>query len=1136
MKQRSKARRLNPSAVIAAIVAGLLFITVGHTAATGTYVQHSTLGSGRWVRIQTPQTGLYKITHDELRKMGFADPEKVAVYGYGGWPLDEDFAQPAVDDVPATAIYRGVGYIIFFAKGPVKWDYSASANTFAHVNNPYSTYGCYFLTDAHEPVEMQLVPSIEAGAALTVSVYDDYRLHEEELVSVNESGRELYGESFAGGGSRIIASQAFNIPGITDDAAKVTMSFIARPKSSPGSASLRIDGQELIRMNFQPVSNDGSYIYLKARERTETVEWATGGNSSPQVEVAYSKSGDENVHLNYIRLHVKRTLAQYGDYTFFRSLASSGNVSRFVLQQATASTAVFDVTGGALPRRMETRLSGSELSFVIPAGEMREFVAVETDRALGGWTQVSGDVPNQDLHGLGATDMVIIAQPLLVPQAERLAARHRADGLRVAVVSPQAIYNEFSSGTPDATSYRRLMKMLYDRAETAADRPKYLLLFGDGAYDNRRLTAAWKQINTTNMLLTYQSVNSLDHASYVTDDYFGALDNGRFTTGPLRLGIGRFPVRSEAEAEMIVDKVLRYMDNKDMGDWKNRFCFVADDGSAGDGYSLMHADSANSIADALRASHPEIIVSKLYFDAYRKTGSAYPDIREQILKQLNDGLLAINYMGHGDTEKWSDESVLTSQDIARFTHSRLPLWITATCDFTRFDHPKNTAGESVFLQKSGGIAMLTTTRVVYASENAMLNSRIAEELFRADEQGRPPALGDVMRLTKASLNETNKLNFILIGDPAMRLSYPDNSMRITAVNGKPVDDQNPVAFRALETITVEGEVTNTGGTMLADFSGAINATVFDSRQTRNTLDNNRTGERLSFTDYPSRLFVGNNVVSNGKFAFTFTVPKDISYSNDYGLMSLYASSPSGREAHGSFAGFTVGGSAELPVNDTEGPEIRMMYLNDSTFSDGSQVNTTPLFVARIWDQTGVNIGGGSIGHDIILSIDNKPASTYTLNSWYRLIPESNGEGLVRFSVPALTPGRHTAEFRVWDVMNNASVRTFEFEVSESVKPGISGISASPVPARTSVRFGISHNMPESLLGLRIEVFDIKGKMRWRVEQTASSPAGAPITVDWNLADTGGNRLPPGIYIYKVSLRTTGSGEVSQSKKLVILAQ
>jgi hypothetical protein len=1100
------------------------------------YAGKSKLATGHWVRIQVENTGIFKLTYADLRKMGFSDPSKVSVHGYGGWPLDENFSQPCIDDVPAVAAYRGADYLIFYGKGPVKWEYNPSTYTFVHTNNPYAMYGSYFLTDATDMKEMETLASTESGAALAINIYDEYRVHEKDLYSVNESGRELFGESFPNTGSQTITSPAFQIPGITNDDAKVTMRFIAHPISTRGQASLSIGGQSLIDLYIQQVRIDDTYTKARAAEDTQT--WTGEKSENPRVAISYNIAGDDRAHLDYICLHVKRTLKQYGDYTFFRSIASIGNISRFVLQNANQNTLVFDVTDGINLKQMETQLNGSELSFSIPAGELREFVAVQVNQNLTGYTS-AGEVRNQDLHAMEQTDMVIIVQDGLRNQAERLAERHRKDNLRVEIVNPQHIYNEFSSGTPDATAYRRFMKMLYDRATSEADKPKYLLLFGDGAFDNRKLTSEWKQQPTTNMLLTYQSENSLNQYSYVTDDYFGALENTPFQTGPIQLGIGRFPVRNLSEATITVDKVLAYMDNTQTGNWKNRLCFVADDGNAADRYSLEHMDYANQLGDTVRANHPEFMVNKIFFDAYKKSSSTYPDVHDNILKQLKDGLLLINYTGHGSTQKWSDESVLTAADISQFSYPNLPLWITATCDFTRFDAIATSAGEMVFLQKSGGIAMLTTTRVVYSNDNFNLNSRVLKELFRRDDSGHRLALGDVVKNTKAALYDTNKYNFILIGDPAMKLAYPEYRMQVTSINGEPVQPGKAVSVKALEKVTVRGEILSPdGSTAVSDFSGTLSVTVFDSKQTRKTLNNNNTGETLSFTDYPNRLYVGNDVVQGGQFEFSFTTPGDILYSNDYGLMNLYAVADdgSGTEAQGAFDNFIVGGEAENPEMDTNGPEIRQIFLNDSTFADRGQVNTTPFFVARLWDKTGVNISGGSIGHDIVLSIDNKPSLSYNLNSYYHLLPGSGGEGVVQFSIPVLTPGLHTAEFKAWDVMNNPTLYTFSFEVVEGLKPAISSILATPIPARENVQFRIYHNSPETSLQVSIMVYDMNGRRVWSTDENGSSTLYSPYTVDWDLTGSGGSRLRPGIYIYRAAIRTATSKEVTESKKLIILAQ
>ena len=672
------------------------------------YAASSALSSGKWVKVQVEDRGFYKLTYADLRGMGFSDPAKVSVHGYGGCMLDEDFSTPYIDDVPAVPVWRGDDYLLFYGCGVIKWDYDKSTGSFIHTNNPYSNYGYYFLTDATGTKEMESVASA-AGASLKVTTYDDYLLHEKDLVSVNNSGRELFGEAMDMTLSRDFS---FNgITGITNDDGKVTLRFIAKPTSGNGSVTMSVDGNKVLERSISYSSTGGSETYTMARSVYEVVDWK--GDKSTNVK--YGQLGHKNVHLDFIRLQMKRELQPYGACTFFRSLASVNNASRFVIQNANANTLVFDVTDKLNPKRMETELSGSELSFSIPAGTLREFALVQRNQTLPS-PEVIGDVANQDLHALPQTDMVIIAQSGLASQAERLAEAHRTrDGLTVQVVSPDAIYNEFSSGTPDATAYRRFMKMFYDRQTSEADAPKYLLLFGDGAFDNRFITSSWQNVAKNNMLLTYQTEESLDDKSYVVDDYFGFLDdsnNGKgLVSARVDIGIGRFPVRTLTEATVMVDKVINYMDNKETGSWKNNVCFVADDGSNADGYMIQHAQQADDLGEYINTSHPEFMVNKIYFDSYKKDFSGglstYPDVKTNLQKQLKNGLLLINYTGHGNTVSWSDEKVLTESDITKSTYTRLPVWITATCDFCRFDAPVTSAGEQVFLNKvSGGIGLL----------------------------------------------------------------------------------------------------------------------------------------------------------------------------------------------------------------------------------------------------------------------------------------------------------------------------------------------------------------------------------------------------------------------------------------------
>ena len=1042
------------------ILCALLFVFGLLTSAwadSSRYASESVLNSGKWVKIQVAEDGIYKLTAADLKKMGFSNLDKVAVYGYGGWPLDEDFSTTYIDDVPEVAVWRSADYLLFYGKGPRKWEYSSSDKSFIHTNNPYSNYGYYFVSEKETTGRTMEKAASAAGATLQVTTFDDYVLHEEELVSVNSSGRELYGESFT---STLSRDFTISVPGITNDEGKATLSFISRGN---GTITMNVDGNALISGSVSVPSDE----YEVARELYRERAWMADKGETVKVNIGYSTTGHKNVHLNYFRLQMKRQLKVYDNYTFFRSLSARGNASRFVIQGADASTLVFDVTDGVNPQQMETSLNGTELSFSIPASaSLREFVVVKPSQIKAPVTV--GEVANQNLHALPQQDMIIIAQPNFTTQAERLAEAHRTkDNLTVRVVTPESIYNEFSSGTPDATAYRRFMKMFYDRKTSEADAPKYLLLFGDGSFDNRKLTSAWKSVDMSNMLLTYQTENSLSSQSYVIDDYFGFLDDAdnkkSLQNKKLCLGIGRFPIRTVEQATQMVDKVISYMENKNTGSWKNNLCFMADDGSNTDGFMTEHMEFADQLAGYVESEHPEFLVNKLYYDAYKKdmTAGTYPDVRSGLQKLLKDGLLLFNYTGHGGTTALSDEKVLTQTDINQFTYTHLPVWVTATCDFTRFDDLNTSAGEDVFLNKSsGGIALFTTVRVAYSRPNFPINDNVIRNLFERNN-GRRRTLGEVMQATKNTLSSVYKLGFCLIGDPAVKMAYPEFGMKVTTVNGQSVDG-NSISFKALEKITVEGEVLDASGQLVTDFTGIVNPTVKDSKVTVTCLKNSNKDDSpaFTFTDYPNTIFIGNDSVRNGKFSFTFTVPKDISYSNLQGKMNLYAvDTESGNEAQGNFDNFIVGGTSDTAETDTIGPEIRALYLNDTTFMDGGQVNTTPYFVAELWDKSGVNITGSSVGHDMMLVIDESTVLSYNLNSYYELLPGEDGTGIVKFPIPALEPGKHTAEFWVWDILNNSTVRTFTFEVVEGLKPFLFDVIATPGIAREQVTFHLMHNRP-----------------------------------------------------------------------------
>ena len=509
---------------------------------------------------------------------------------------------------------------------------------------------------------------------------------------------------------------------------------------------------------------------------------------------------------------------------------------------------------------------------------------------------------------------------------------------------------------------------------------------------------------------------------------------------------------------------------------------------------------------------------------------------------MKDGLYLINYTGHGGTTALSDEKVITQNDIMQADYSSLPIWITATCDFCPFDASATSAGESVFLnKKSGGIALFTTTRVAYTFSNANLNTQLIRSLF--ENRGTSQTLGGVLKDTKNALSSSRKLGFSLIGDPALRLAYPKYQMAVSTVNGKDVSE-GTVTLRALDKVVVKGKVYS-DGTPQSDFNGTMYATVFDNRTSVTTLGNNTVqvgGEtvvrKVTYDDYLNIIYKGNGVVNNGEFEFSFVVPKDISYSTEnFGKMSLYAlDETTGNEAQGAFMDYAVRGTSDNPENDKNPPEIRALFLNDSTFVDGGQVNSSPYFYAKVWDETGINITESSVGHDITLVIDGSPITTYVLNSYYENSTTVAGEGFVGFSIPTLKPGIHTGEFKIWDVMNNAQTVNFTFEVVEGLKPNLVDVVATPSPARGQVTFHITHNRPESRMRVGIMVYDLAGRLYWKHEESGTSDLFSAYSVSWDLTDGAGARLRPGVYIYRAAISTNNSKEATTAKKLIILGE
>lgn len=1115
--------------------------SISAQAATYSFADSSKLATGNWIKIRIPNTGIYKLTYSDLVSMGIQKPEQAKIYGYGGQVLDMQFSTKKEDDLPQVAIWRETGtdgvfgsgdYILFYGRGPVSWSYDTTNKEYVQTNNPYSTYGYYFVSDNDEQVlTMPRQASSTATPSQTVTSYDYYDVHEKELYNFLLSGSEFYGEPFY---STTPQSFSFNIPGITQDDGLLTVDLVAKVDPSYRSSfTAQIGTNELINTTMQTSSSSDSYT--KARSGITTAAWTGAKSENTTVAITYKRTGSETARLNFIRLNCKATLGLYGSYTFFRNVNAVNSNTKYLFAGTSSKNVIWDVTSAVHVQQMETVTSGSDLSFTTLPSTLKEYVILNPSATFEKPTILS-KVNNQNLHGLDTAQFVIITQPSLRSQAEVLANIHRLrDGLSVAVVEPEEIYNEFSSGTPDATAYRWFMKMMQETNRGG----NYLLLFGDGTYDNRLLTVANKDKTPFSFILTYQSPNSISaYTSYVSDDYFGFLnDNEGSSLGinVLDVGIGRIPVSTLEDARANVAKILTYMNNKNPGTWKNNIVFFADDED-----NNLHMSQADQLAERVLLNNPEFVVNKVLIDAYKQvtsaTGSSYPDAKSKLMNLIDNGQLIVNYTGHGNTVCLTGEDMLNETDINNFHTDKIALWVTATCDFTRFDDIETSAGEKLLLsKKSGAIASFSTTRIVNSLPNFQLNKVLNDNLF-LKANGKRLRLGDIMKNTKIALGGgDNKLNFALFGDPVLYLSYPEYHIEVTTFKGKEVTSLSKDTINALETITVTGRIIAPGDTLAKSFNGTLMPTIFDHRETMVTLNNDKTADApLTFRDRTKVLYSGNCKVTNGLFSFTYMVPKDNSYSYENGLINLYASDDTHtNEAQGYYDQFVIGGTSATAAVDTTGPGIAV-FLNSTHFKDGDKVNETPLLIAYADDSSGINRSGSGIGHDIILIIDDDTSNPINLNSYFENTGVGN-QGIIRYQLNALPAGKHTLYFRIWDIQNNSSSILVNLEVVKGLEPEI--FNAYTIYDKVSDRniFYVEHNRSTVGMNVRIEVLDYTGHEMWSVEETSYSSESV-YTYSWNRTSHQGNKLPAGIYLYRVFVRSNGSDEALKTEKLIINRQ
>lgn len=1158
------------------------------TAARGasSFTNNSVLAQGNWYKVGVTATGLYRMGRSFFQSMGIdvagLDPRTIQIYGNGGKMLPELNSEFRFDDLTENAI-KVVGeedgsfdindYVVFYAEGPDEWKYTNNAKgpKFTSVKNLYSDTSYYFITVQRQNGKRL---SSVSGTGLTANVatqtYDYYNFHEEDVVNFGKSGRQFYGEYFD-----ILTSYSFQWEDgnfVVNDTLACEVKLVA---AYTKSSDFLVNGNNLqFTITTGPISGTQYSDYAAEGSMQAKVL----NNNSNLLSFEVSKLTAKSLGwLDKLTVNARRGLylgSKGFNFRDSRVVGSNNNCAYTIEIPLNAQPILWDVTDPKNVFEQQYIATPSSLSYTASSSSLREYCITLTNDLK---TPVfAGKIANQNIHSLQQADFIIVCHALFVNEAKRLGDFHmKTDGYTYCVVTTDQIFNEFSSGRQDATAIRDFIRMLYLRNNQPGQRPvKFVALLGDGSYINRSRNL----VNNSNLIPTYQSKNSLSSTeSMATDDFYGMMDDNEGAsaeiTGDPDIGIGRFTCRTVTEMRAVLDKIEHYytadnsiqtalsnpencntLNESTMGDWRNWLLFLGDDQDNAE--HMRQSDGLSAVVSSIDKSYN---FDKIFLDAYQRFstpgGPRYPDASSDFIRRMNKGALIFNYTGHGGevgltAERMIDIDIINNLD----NFNKLPLYITATCEFSRYDDPARTsAGELCLLNAKGAaISLFTTCRLAYSGPNYSLNQVTLEKLFTRLPDGNMPTLGEAIQMTKSDPrikgNTVYWVNFHLLGDPALRLAYPKELVKTSEVNSRNTGAGIVDTLGALEKVTIKGFVSDRNGVKLSTFNGLVYPTVFDKEQKVVALMNTNESavnysavnngsdpgpyKPFEFSSQKNILYRGKVLVTNGDFSFSFMVPKDISFAVGPGKISYYATNGT-TDAQGSFEDVMVGGAAASGVLDTDGPKISL-YLNDKNFINGGITNEKPVLYADLTDSSGVNTLGTGIGHDISVVLDGNSSKPIILNDYYEANLNSYQSGRVRYPYSDLSEGEHQLSFKVWDIQNNSSLSTVDFIVAPSAELALTRVLNYPNPFTTKTKFFFEHNQACNPLKVTVQIYTISGKLVKTIQQSVFCEGFRPEGIDWDGKDDFGDKLGRGVYVYKLSILDIENKKAEKIEKLVIL--
>lgn len=1114
----------------------------------------SVLKTGVWIKIGVTESGVYKLDQAQLARINpafaTADPRQLRLYGNGGRILPQSNAISRPTDLTENAIqvigeadgkFDAGDAILFFGQSPHVIRYDSTARRFGHQINIYSDTTFYFLTIGTSPgLRLAERPAGRSSTLATVTTFDDYQFHEQDLskLSAVRSGREWFGESFVAYDTTKLIS--FDTPGIVPNSPIRLTASVMAASTSPTQFRLQVNDQLVGTMPMSTIvgGQAGKYDY-QGISRTDTFQTNLSASSNLlRLALTLRKYGQTaaQAYLNYLAVQARRELRQYDKPTWTRRLP----MGQYGVKQANNSLRIWDVTNPLIPIAQAYTLSASQEANWLSAS-MRDYFLFTEAQALSPASLIT--IANQDIRSQTAPNLLIVTPASWREQAERLATyRREHDQLSVLVVTTQQVYNEFGSGQADPTAIRDMARYFYQKQ---SDQLRYLLLFGDATFDYRNILTMTNAAQLANMIPVYESRESLHPVlSYSSDDYFGFMGanegewpesiNGDYK---MAIGVGRLPVKSTDEARTVVDKLIRYRSNQSLtGDWQTKVMLVADDGDQN-----IHQNDANRMAMQIESKAPAYRPERLFMDEYPQentsNGQKAPLVNQLINQAVADGRLIINYSGHGGVSGLAEEQIVTLQDILSWRNQRLPLFVTATCEFGRYDDPAVTSGaELILLSRTGGAAgLLTTTRPVYANTNLLLNEAFYDAVFNPIN-GQMPRLGDVMRITKNnSLVGAVNRNFALLGDPSMQLAYPQAQATLTQINGKTITTNHVDTLRALQTVELSGEIRQQNQ-RLADFSGTLKISLYDKAVTHTTLGSKNDSPRMTYSAFTNPIFIGQASVQQGRFTARFTMPKDINYTVGLGKLYLYAvRSDSLLAALGGSDSIRIGGSIVVDSVDNQPPIVKFAVVNGNIDGEVAHVAGPDVTVRIILsDNRGINVARSGLGHELTIQINDQVP--VVLNDYYVANGNDGRQGEVLYTFRNMSPGTYTARVKAWDINNNSTEGALTLVVSDRIGLAIKSLRASPNPVVTQTVLTAELNRSGEPLDWTVSVYDLSSQL---LNQQTGQCTDCNATLDvgtWSGFGGNGQSLPNGLYIVRLNIRSVVDGTVATGTQRLVLTK